>query len=56
MEVTFLNIQYVVKSFRMIHIAHEWNGASLQLLFSSLHILDFYTYYFEIKNIFIVSE
>ena len=50
MEVRFLNIQYVVESFRMIGIVHEWNGTSLKLLFSSLHSLDFYTYLYEMKK------
>lgn len=26
MEVLFLNVQYVVEFFRMIHIAREWNS------------------------------
>ena len=34
----------------MIGIVHEWNGASLKLLFSSLHSLDFYTYLYEMKR------
>lgn len=50
MEVRFLNIQYVVESFRMTGIVHEWNGVSLKLLFFSLHILDLYTYYYEMKK------
>ena len=34
----------------MISIVHEWNGAYLKLLFFSLHILDLYTYYYEMKK------
>lgn len=51
MEVTFLNVHYVVESFKMTHRAYiEYCGTSLKMLFSSIHILDFYTYYFEMKK------
>lgn len=47
---TFLHVQFAVESFKVIHIAHKWNGAFLKLLFSFIHIHDFYTYYLEVKK------
>lgn len=51
MGVVFLNVQHVVESFKMTHPQHMSGMVPfLKLPFPSIHILDFYTYCFEMKQ------